>query len=345
MNLINKFYELRGSKYLADCEITKEDLHNSKTVLFSMFSRYGDFFGTLKVINEFTKKYGDKKLVFVIPPQFAPYIKLLLPSAVIVSVNKRNPLDLINAIVKLKSLKPDIGFNPWSHGSESEYFISFAKKYRFYTNDRRCSPPYTENLYDKPRIYLNVEVPNWNHEQPILKTKYKQIIICPESSDIEKSLNDKDIKTILSGIQNLQPKNIVLAASSKFFRNNRFDGIQKIILGRSKKASLEFLNAMINSDLLITADSGPMHFGYVLNMDIIAYFSKTVPEWVLDSKANIIIQRTSKLKNLYCQHADNGLCKDSICMRENFKNNSFLTTYEYSDLNTIKRVNYCAMLQ
>ncbi len=343
MNLINKFYELRGSKFLADCNITKQDLYDSKIVLFSMFSRYGDFFGTLKVIDEFIKIYGDKKLIFVVPPQFKPYIKSLLPNAIAIGVNKRNPIDLINAIAKLKKFKPDLGFNPWSHGSESEYFISFAKKFKFYTNDHRCSPPYTENLYDKPRLYLDVEIPQWRYEKLQLKEHYKTIIICPESSDIEKSLSHENIYKLLNFISVFKPNKIEIAASEKFFKDFKSKNISKLLLGRSKGASLSFLKSMQNADLVITTDSGPMHLSHVLDKPMIAYFSKTTPEGALNSGSKVIIQRTNKLKTLHCEFADHGNCKHATCMDENF--NSFLSEYEEPNPIEIKRIDYCAMIQ
>lgn len=341
MNILNFFLNTRSSKSLVGYELNSNDFLIAKKVLFSMFSRYGDFFATLSVIKEYEKQYAEKQIAFIIPHQMSPYIRRFFPNAALITVNKRNPISLLIAILKLKKFSADIGLNPWSHGADSEFFISFTKKFMFYKKEMKKYQ--VENLYDKPRLYMKLSLPDWGHVQPNLEKTYDSVIICPESSDIEKSMSVENIAYVIENIKIFSPKKVCVAATKKYFdkADDVIDiGVERIILRRGSSASREFLNKMQSSNLVVTADSGPMHLAYILNKDTIAYFSKTVPEWVIDANANIYIQRDARMRDKYCQYADNGMCKTMECMKANFRG-SFLKEYIHSDPTSIKRGNYC----
>ena len=65
LNILNFFLNTRSSKSLVGYELNSNDFLIAKKVLFSMFSRYGDFFATLSVIKEYEKQYNTKIPVIV----------------------------------------------------------------------------------------------------------------------------------------------------------------------------------------------------------------------------------------------------------------------------------------
>ena len=139
------------------------------------------------------------------------------------------------------------------------------------------------------------------------------------------------------------PTIVIIAATRQYFgyaKHTIADDVRRVYLKRGSKASKEFLDEVKKSDLVISADSGPMHLAYILHKDIIAYFSKTAPEWVIDDMANIYVQRDARMRDKYCQYADNGMCKTMECMNANFRGR-FLKDYVYSNPSNIKRENYC----
>ena len=89
----------------------------------------------------------------------------------------------------------EIGFNPWSHGLESEYFVSFAS--RFLPYGAFAGFPRTHNLYDRARSYLGLAA------KPAALTgkipaQAKRILISPFSTDVRKSLNHDDLRKLIA---------------------------------------------------------------------------------------------------------------------------------------------------
>ena len=116
-----------------------EDIKVSGKILFSIFTRYGDTIIDLMIIKEFVKKYPNKDYLIICPKQMEPYVKEFLPNLKCKAFNKRNLFEMAKVIRLLKSESFDIGFNPWSNGLDSCYFISFCKKFLFYKDFERPS--------------------------------------------------------------------------------------------------------------------------------------------------------------------------------------------------------------
>src|SRR6266566_3715506 len=127
---------------------TPAELQNARHVLFAVFARYGDSVIAFKAIREFIASYPHKRYLLITTHQALPYARALIlqtnlpvnskPDSTtepvqFVAVNKRrDPLRMARLAIQLRRDPPDIGFNPWSHGEESEYFASFAKRFFLY---------------------------------------------------------------------------------------------------------------------------------------------------------------------------------------------------------------------
>ena len=124
--MINWFFQYKTLK-LIDCEINTMDIENSKKILFSLFTRYGDTIINLVVILEFIEEYPDKDYVILCPKQMKPYVNEIIPNIKCIAVDKRNWIEMFKINLLLRRWNPDIGFNPWSNGLDSCYFLSFCK--------------------------------------------------------------------------------------------------------------------------------------------------------------------------------------------------------------------------
>ncbi|MDD3466658.1 MAG: glycosyltransferase family 9 protein [Campylobacterales bacterium] len=337
MNLLNKFFDSRSYKHIKDFELSTDDFKGSKKVLFAIFSRYGDFFGTLKVIGEFIGTYGDKQLLFLVPPQFECYVKYFFPASLCVCINKRNPFSILRALYQVKKFSPDIGLNPWCYGSESEFFISFAAKFSFFKKNRREKFANLENLYDKPRVYFGLETKTWFYIDDKHEKKYTSILVCPESSDVTRTISHEKLSVVLKELKSVfSPNEIIVAAPRQYFKD--FDYGHKLILGRSVKSSNAFLSVMQNVDLVVSVDSGPLHLGYTLRKPLIGFFTKTPPEAVLDAGTKIKILRDNKFSNIHCVKGDRD-CKYPLCMdavtNDGFLSMTYVGGFQPSDINRV----------
>ena len=126
--MINSFLKNRTRK-LKYSPPNVEDIKNSTKILFSIFTRYGDTIIDLVVIKEFIECYPDKEYLILCPRQMKPYVSELLPKIECLATNKRNLFDMVRTNKLLKKRRFDIGFNPWSNGLDSCYFLTYCKKF------------------------------------------------------------------------------------------------------------------------------------------------------------------------------------------------------------------------
>ena len=126
--MINYYLKYKTRK-ISSIPPSIEDIKVSGKILFSIFTRYGDTIIDLMIIKEFVKKYPNKDYLIICPKQMEPYVKEFLPNLKCKAFNKRNLFELAKVIKLLKNERFDIGFNPWSNGLDSCYFISFCKKF------------------------------------------------------------------------------------------------------------------------------------------------------------------------------------------------------------------------
>jgi ADP-heptose:LPS heptosyltransferase len=250
------FYKTK--KLDLDMKISQKDIENSNTILFSVFTRYGDGIIAFTIIKEFILKYINKNYILITNPQHYPYAKEILKefsNIEIKYVNKRNTLSLFFLTKYLKKKNIDLGFNPLSFGDDSIYFTLFAKKYSIFKYVNKFSE--NINHYDKVRIYFNLEP---KKEIKIINFKIKKdmkVLIAPFSTEYSRSLSIENIKFLQNYF-----KNHILALPKdkrKNFKNNNL-----FIFEKSKKSSQKFINLLKEVDLFIGVDSGPLHIACLL---------------------------------------------------------------------------------
>lgn len=328
--MIKLIYKRKLSKINKTQGIDITDIKNSKKILFSVFSRYGDGIISFQIIKEFIKKYPEKFYTIITPVQQFPYANDILKNLKnikIIDYNKKNLFNLFKITTFLKKENFDLGFNPWSFGENSEYFIAFAKKQKFYKNFSNYQK-YTkiDNLYDRIREYLFLPI---NKKKQIINfdisnLKKKTIILAPFSTDITKNLSIENINTI---IKKFNKSNIILALP-KDKSNYKFN-VKKFIFYKNKRNSEKFLQLMKETDIFIGVDSGPLHLAIALNKPSIAIFGPTAPQTILNNNQKIKIIRNTTLQNTFCFVRE---CKNPICIHniitEDFLNINYSLDYQ-----------------
>ena len=261
------------------------DIERSKKILFSIFTRYGDTIISIVVIKEFIKKFPNKKYLILCSRQMEPYVKELLPRLECVSLDKRNLLDVIKLNSTLKKRKIDIGFNPWSFGYESSYFLTYCQNFFFYKDYKKSKQV---NHYEVVRQYLYLEPKKWLISDLVTGSNYKKILICPHSTDSSRSIPNIKIDNVVSNLLQKYPNSEITIASMDRadFRltHNQF------YFNKTAESSQNFINLVKQSDLMVCADSGPLHIANALNKPLIAFFNTTKPEIVINSGDALNIQ-------------------------------------------------------
>ena len=193
--MINSFLRFK-TQNVDSKELKLEDIQQASKVLFSLFTRYGDTIIDLVVIKEFIELYPNKEYLILCPRQMKPYVNELLPNIECIALNKRNLFDMFKINRKLKKWQPDIGFNPWSNGLDSCYFLTYCKKFICYKDYDR---PEIINHYQVIRKYLQLPEQDWKIKKLILKDNYQQILICPQSTSADRSISNAKINELIVG--------------------------------------------------------------------------------------------------------------------------------------------------
>ncbi|MDB0021112.1 hypothetical protein N9E74_01350 [Candidatus Pseudothioglobus singularis] len=282
--MINYYLKYKTRK-ISSIPPSIEDIKVSGKILFSIFTRYGDTIIDLMIIKEFVKKYPNKDYLIICPKQMEPYVKEFLPNLKCKAFNKRNLFEMANVIKLLKSERFDIGFNPWSNGLDSCYFISFCKKFLFYKDFER---PSNINHYQVVRRYLQLTEKKWKVNDLTLQEKYAKILICPHSTDPNRNLSIEKMNQIIFELQNTynRPKIVIASMDKSYFR----DDCQKFIFEKSDHSSKKFLKLMRESSLVVCSDSGPLHIALALKKDLVAFMISTDPKIVINTGSRLIIE-------------------------------------------------------
>lgn len=281
--MINYFLRVK-TKNLRSKPPSIDDIKKSKTVLFSIFTRYGDTVINLLVIREFLDLYPDKEYLVICPKQMKPYVNEFLPNIECFAFNKRNPIELYILIKLLKNRDFDIGFNPWSNGIDSNFYVSFCKKFLLYKD---FDKPEIVNHYQIVRIYLKLSEKDWTVNEINLKKVYKKILICPQSTDSNRQIPSDQLDKFIGDFNKMYnyPEITIASLDKAYFREN----CKRLRLKKSANSSQLLLTLMKQSALIVCPDSGPLHIALGLNKDLIAYMRSTNPKDVINSGSSLVI--------------------------------------------------------
>jgi ADP-heptose:LPS heptosyltransferase len=281
--MINWFFQYKANKMI-NHEINISDIQNSKKILFCLFTRFGDTIIDLVIIKEFIEEYPDKDYLILCPKQMRPYVSEIIPNVRCMAINKRNLFELLKIDLVLKKWRPDIGFNPWSNGLDSCFFISYCKKFLFYKDFLK---PQTINHYQVVRRYLNLKEKEWKIVNLVSKGNYKNILICPQSTDNERSILSDQLDKIISEVESdFDSPDITIASMRlEYLRDN----VNSFVFKKNAISSQNFIKLVKGSDLIICADSAPLHIANALKKHVFAVFNSTKPEVVLNSGDKLTI--------------------------------------------------------
>ncbi len=279
--MINSFLHLK-TKNTNNQSPELIDIQKANKVLFSLFTRYGDTVIDLVVIKEFVEQYPDKEYLILCPRQMQPYVRELLPNIECIALNKRNLFDMFKINRQLKRWQSDIGFNPWSNGLDSCYFLTYCKYYQCYKDFDR---PDVINHYQVVRRYLHLPEKEWKINKIILRQDYQKILLCPQSTDLSRAMSSTQLDELILDLNDkYQGAEITIASMDKsHFR----DECKSFLFKKSAKSSQKFIDLVKKSDLVVSSDSGPLHIVLALNKDVLAFFFSTKPEIVVKSDSHL----------------------------------------------------------
>ena len=276
--------------------ITYSDIQSAQRVLFAVFARYGDSIIAFKSINRFMALHPNKDYLIVTTHQALPYAHELIKSPVtVIAINKRrDPFKLIWLMAKLGRLAPDVAFNPWSHGLESEMFISYGKRFYIYGSfDQSCGQL---NHYEKLRRYMQLPLPDANAPAKA-PGQVRRILLTPFSTDPQRSIDPGKIETLIAELRALHPHaelTIAIMKSERGWVNARL--VDRIfVFGKTTAHSVEFLSLMKSIDLFVGVDSGPLHLADALGIPAVAIFGPTAPATVLDHGSRVVPLQMTRL--------------------------------------------------
>jgi len=278
--MINLFLKFKTNK-LSSKFITQRNIDSSSKVLFALFTRYGDTIISLQVIKEFIEKFPKKNYLILCPKQMEPYVNKLLPGISCISFNKRNLIELLRVVKFLKKWKPEIGFNPWSNGLDSCYFISFCKYFFCYKDFVKKE----KNHYQVIRKYLQLDLKEWTFETVKEVPLKRNILICPDSTDILRSMDSVEIEEVIKWMQ-MKDSSINITIASMHPSDILFHNKKDFIFKKNSNSSLEFIKLVNNSDQVIAVDSAPMHLALALKKETIINLKITKKEDVINSESS-----------------------------------------------------------
>ncbi len=293
--------------------ISAEELRTARSVLFAVFSRYGDSVIAFKVLDELLRRYPDKRCTLVTTPQALPYAQAIIRAEVrYYALNKRRSLLTVARLLHdLRRDPPDLGFNPWSHGAESQALISFAR--RFYPFTDFATTVEWRNHYQRVRQYLHLPDPVVDQTQS-LPLRVAHMAVAPFSTDPRRSLSADDVARLLRLLAHRYPgAHVTLALFPREARAVGSLGVARFFFGKTRRDSERFLALLRSSDLLVGVDAGPLHLADALGIPCLGLFGPTPPERVLDRQTRVLPLRVPGLTGYRC---DITSCADPLCLHQ-----------------------------
>jgi hypothetical protein len=294
-----------------DAAPTEEDIRGAVSILFAVFARYGDSVIAFRAIYRFMGHYPGKQYRLITTHQALPYAQALVHHpARLVGVNKRrDPLTMWRLVHELKRCPPDLGFNPWSDGEESEFFISFCRRFVPYRALSHIGPE--RNLHERVRRYLRLPDPI-ALALPRLPTRAARVVVCPFSTDVRKSLDIVDLEKLLRAVPNrfVNPT-IVIAGTRQELARAALLSVPTFELDKSRAASERFVALLRAADVVVAVDGGPLHVADALGIPTIGLFGPTAPETILDRERCTLPLRHPAMDGVFCGITQ---CTDPVCL-------------------------------
>lgn len=294
----------------------------TRKILIAIFNCYGDSFIGAKITKEFIEKWSgdDRKFLVVTPPHLEPHIRAICKGAEVVTLRRKNPFDWIKLAYKIFLTHGgfDLGLNPNSFAKESCRLIKWARwsqQWKAWSNRYRQSrhpgDAIIPNYYDKVRAYFDLPLQGEFHSSKAITHTPTKILVCPDSGEKRRSLTIDQIDRLIEKIRATWPDAKISVATSDSSRAKNFE---IVLLDKTKDASQGYLNSIINTDLVVTVDSGTLHLADALGKPLICLFSSSMPATVLDHGADAIVARSRRLDGIYCEirSCQNPRCLDDV---------------------------------
>ncbi len=296
--------------------VTPEDIIRAEKILFSVFSRYGDAVLSFKVISEFIDSHPGKKFFIVTSNQLHPYAERIFRGrAEIFGLNKKkNPVRLLKVKKRLKAEDIDMGFNPFSLGEDSEYFIGLTRNSYPFRGVKEYTV--TTNLYKIVRDYLQMKSAGEGGLHKKLKLgEVTRVLIAPSSSNVLKSMAPELVEKLVREVRKSFGDPDITVALLEGDTMALPEGVLRFTFGKSAKKSKEFLSLLDTTELFIGVDAGPLHLADLLGIPSVGVFSMTSPETILDYGNSVLALRDKRLDGIYCIIDS---CREPLCMSELF---------------------------
>lgn len=300
-----------AARAAANLPIGGDHIAQAQVILFTVFARYGDSMIAFKAINEFIALHPKKRYLLITRHQTLPYAEALIRHPIErYGVNKRHDIFTMWRLTRmLQRQPPDLGLNPWSHVGESEYFLTFCRRFSWFRLFTRYERNY--NLYRRPREYLMLPEPAGMRART-LPAGAKCIVLVPFSTDIRKALNRRDLELVVDALQRrFHPERIIVAGLKHELKESKGLPVEPFVLGKSRQASERFIELLRGADLFVGVDSGPLHLSDALGIPAIGIFGPTAPETVLDRTNGVVVLRQAAMQGTFC---DVLTCRNPVCL-------------------------------
>lgn len=306
-----------------------QKMANAKNITIAIFNRIGDGVIAASMVNEFINKWNGKRFLVFTSPQLLPYIQEVCPTAEAVAFKKKNVFYWLRLqyILRVKYKYFDLGFNPYSYGAESKAIARMAAWSKIYANSKDAMKV---NYYDRVRQYFELPLAGDLRKTQPLPESVRSIIICPDSSELRRTLTDKQLEKIIIQAREKWPAAKITLASG---RPLSIEIDERFNFKKSLRNSRKFIKLIKTCDLMIAVDSGPLHIAAALNKKVIGFFSSAMPATVINANSDVFALRSRRLNGAYCEVLS---CKNPVCMDELAIDKDSLHQWVQGDLRTIE---------
>jgi hypothetical protein len=301
-------------------------------VIISLFCRYGAAIQALQAVTRFMQHHPDCRINIVTSPQLSPYVNQILGNQCKIHlVSHNNPFSLLKAILAIGVDRADYGFNPWSNGNDGVFFASLAKSMRsFSALWKQCTQNHNTieeiNFHDLLDEYFGNNPSPHTSSTSLYNPPYpNKILLCPESSGPQRTLTPPHTIKLIDQLHALWPDALIsiAASDSEYTPATKQTAPTFLKLNKSTRSSRQLIDLILQSDLVVAVDSGPLNIAIALNRPVMALFSNELPERVLPrGLQKAIVLRHKHMAGVSCQNSG---CMEPLCLQGLLDNYNLLT--------------------